>query len=113
VHFKHTDPDKIDSLDTAPDQAASPYAGTENAESRNVEFDNCEYDRNKSDGNEFHDAEEFYDNSQELRSTLSAKVSDDDQPNQGVLEERVMFKRWLNEPVKDGPYVASWGGNTS
>lgn len=111
MHFKPTDPDKIDSFDTAPDQAASPYAGSENAESRNVEFDDC--DSNKSGGNEFHDAEEFYDNSQELRSTLSAKVSDDDQPNQGVLEERVMFKRWLNEPVKDGPYVASWGGNTS
>jgi hypothetical protein len=101
VHFKHTDPDKIDSLDTAP---VSPYAWSENAESRNVEFDDCEYDSNKSDGNKFHDAEEFYDNSQELRSTLPTKVSDDDQ---------VMFKRWLNEPVKDGPYVASWGGNTS
>jgi hypothetical protein len=108
VHFKHTDPDKIGSLDTVPNLAASPYARSKNAESRNVEFDDCKSGSNKSDGNEFNDAEEFYDNSQDLRSTLSATVSDDGQPDQGLLEERVMFKRWLNEPVKDGPYVTIW-----
>ena len=95
MHFKHADSDMIDSLDTAPGQAASPYGSS------------------KSDGNEFHDAEGFYDNSQESVSVRSAKVSDDDQPNQGVLEERVMFKRWLNEHVKDGPYAMGYGGNTS
>jgi hypothetical protein len=91
----------------------SPCVGSENADSRKVEFDDYEDGSNKSDGYELRDAEETYDNFQEARSKLSAIVSDDDQPNQGVLEERVMFERWLNEPVEDGPYVTGWVGNRS
>ena len=92
------------SADTVRDQSASYYVGSEKAEPGNIEFSDFEFDGNKSGVNEFQDAEEFYENLQELGSTLSAEISDDDHSNQEDLEEKVMFKRWFNEPVKDGPY---------
>jgi len=106
TYFNRGNPNKAEPADTARDQAASCYAGSDNAEPRNVEFGDFEYKRNKSDNNEFHDTEEFDKTCQELGSTLSAVVSDDDHSKQGDLEDRVMFKRWFNEPIKDGPYIA-------
>jgi hypothetical protein len=106
VHFKYADPDKAVSLDTASDQVVSYCTGSENAEPGNAEFDDFEYNGEKSGGGGFRGAGEFYDNPKEIERALPAEVKDDDQSNPGDLEERVMFKRWLNESVKDGPFVA-------
>ncbi len=94
------------SADAVCDQSASYYVGSEKTEPRNIEFSGFEFDVNKAGINEFQDAEEFYENLHEPGRTLSAEISDDDHSNQEDLEEKVMFKRWFNEPVKDGPYIA-------
>lgn len=98
MHFNHADPDEVEPVDTTRDQTTACYVGSEHGKTRNFEFDDFGYDRNMSDDNEFDE------NFQELGSTLSAEVSGYGRSNQGDLEERVMLKRWFNEPVKDGPY---------
>src|SRR5579871_611602 len=104
MHFSYDDSDKAEPVDTARNHITTYDVESEHGKPRNVGFDNCGgYHWNMSD-NEFHDAEEFYENFQELGSSLSAQVSIDSHTNRGDLEERVMLKRWFDEPVKDGPY---------